>query len=89
MIGTLGSARWTALKSPRLGVVPPPRPRLAQSSRRSAPPLTALIIHQHASDLSYNLLPDGRLYGIHANFDQDGRHIETEGGGWLCHRQGR
>lgn len=43
MTGMSETTSRTLLNSPRLGVVPPPRPRLPQSSRRSAPPRCALF----------------------------------------------
>lgn len=47
MMGMSGTAPRTLLNRPTLGVVPPPRPRLPQSSRRSAPPRCALCQKKH------------------------------------------
>ncbi len=43
MTGMPETTARTLLNRPTLGVVPPPRPRLPQSSRRSAPPRCALF----------------------------------------------
>jgi len=42
-MGVSGMARWTALRSPILGVVPPPTARFAHNSILFAPARTALV----------------------------------------------